>query len=203
MKFHIALATLIVCCAASHAQNGQLVGATSRAQGGVLPLPKGVEKLAAVDAQNSILAQLRAAPDEPLEYRLIQVKHVYVGGIVALFGGTVIPTGPFVSPGFAGMNNFGAMNQGGFSAPGGFNQNQQNQQNNGFNGAGNGNQNQQNNGFNFPQPFANPFQNGFTTGNGTTFNPNRNAPLNPGNQPGIGFGTPRGNLFIPAQTTIR
>ena len=179
MKLQIAFATLAVCCVAASAQNGQLVGATSQAQGGVLPLPDGVEKLVALDAQNRILAQLRPAADEPQQFRLLEVKHVYVGGIVALFGGTVIPTGPFVSPGFAGMNNFGAMSQGGFNVPGGFNQNQQN---NGFNNGGN-NQNQQNNGFNFPQQFNRPFQNGFTTGNGTTFNPNRQAPLNPTNQP--------------------
>ena len=103
----------------AHAQSATnlppLVGATSKAQGGVFTLPNGVEKLSAVDAQNTIVAQMRPDSNEPRQYRLIQIRHVYAGGIAMLFGGSgVIPTAPFVSPGFAQGGNFGGQNGGQF-----------------------------------------------------------------------------------------
>ena len=159
-----------------------LATTTSRAQGGVLPLPDGVERLVGLDAQNVVVAQMRPEAGEARQYRLIQVKHVYAGGIVALFGGTVIPTGPFVSPGFAQGANFGGAPQGNFGFPGG----------------GGINQGQQSNGFLFPQGgWNNGQQNNFG------FNPNQGAPLRPNNQPGLGLGTPLGNFFVPAKTEIQ
>ena len=166
----------------AHAQGAAnlppLVGATSKAQGGVFTLPNGVEKLSAVDAQNTIVAQMRPDASEPRQYRLIQIKHVYAGGIAMLFNGSgVIPTGPFVSPGFAqGGQNGG--NQGGG------NQNVN---------VGIGGGNQGGNGFFFPQNVQQP--------GGVQFTPNNGAaqPLRPNNQPGLGLGTPFGNFFVPAR----
>ncbi len=80
------------------------------------------------------------AGGEEKSYRLLTVKHVYVGGIAALFKGSgVIPTGPFVSPGYAnGFQNqngggFGG-NQGGNFGFGGFGSNQNFGGNRGFGG---------------------------------------------------------------------
>ena len=42
--------------------------------------------------------------------QLIQIKHIYAGGIALLFGGSVLPTLPFVAPA-SGSNNFGGNNQ--------------------------------------------------------------------------------------------
>ena len=158
-----------------------LATTTSQAQGGVFPLPDGVERLVGLDAQNVAVAQMRPEVGQDRQYRLIRPKHVYVGGIVALFGGTIVPTTPFVSPGLAQGNQFGAAPQGNFGFPGG-----------GIN------QTQQNNGFFFPQGNFNTGQQG-----NFNLNPNRNAPLRPNNQPGLSLGTPFGNVFLPAQTEIQ
>lgn len=57
------------------------------------------------------------AGGEEKTFRILTVKHVYVGGIAALFKGAgLIPTGPFVSPGSRGG---GGNNQGGGGFGGG------------------------------------------------------------------------------------
>jgi hypothetical protein len=49
--------------------------------------------------------------DQPLQYRIINVRHVYAGGIALLFGGSVLSTEQFVSPessgGLSGGTNGG------------------------------------------------------------------------------------------------
>lgn len=72
--------------------------------GGVFQLPQGVERLVALDAYNTLIAQTRD-DDGTVHYSLIPVRHIYAGGIAALFGGTTIPTAQFVSPG--GFGNGG------------------------------------------------------------------------------------------------
>jgi hypothetical protein len=56
-----------------------------------------------------------ATDSEEKTFRILTVKHVYVGGIAGMFKGTgIIPTAPFVSPGFAnGGGGIGGKNQGG------------------------------------------------------------------------------------------
>ncbi len=185
MKQQLLVLSAALFCSAAFAQTvpnlPALNGATGSAQG-ILPLPAGVQRVVAIDAQNSILAQMRPEIGEAAQYRLIQVKHVYVGGIAMLFnGGGVIPTGPFVSPGFAQGGQNGGQNGNNGNVGGGFNQGQQSGQNNGF----------------FPQ-------NGF--GNqqgGLQFTPNTGRAQNarPQNQPGLRIGTPIGNFFLPGQVT--
>lgn len=149
-----------------------LVGASSSSQG-ILPLPDGVQRVVAVDAQNTILAQMRPDNSEPLQYHLLQVKHVYAGGIAMLFKGSgVIPTGPFVSPGFAQGGNFGG----------------------GQNGGNQGQQGQQGNGFLFPQG-------GLGQQGNLQFTPNGSQLQRPQNQPGLNLGTPIGNFFLPGKVT--
>jgi hypothetical protein len=183
MKTYLIAAVTALFCAPAFAQTAlpPLASTTSQAQGGILPLPDGVEKLVAIDAQNAILAQMRPEVGEAPQHRLIQVKHVYVGGIAMLFSGTaIIPTAPFVSPGFAQGNGFGAAPGGNFGFPGG---------NQGMN-QGNGFMFPQNNGFNGQQP------NQFTPNTGRTQALRRN-------QPGLNIGTPVGNFFVPGQTEMR
>jgi len=186
MKKHLLILSAALLASAALAQaapaQAPLASTTSQAQGGVLPLPDGVDRLVGLDAQNTAVAQMRPEVGQDVHYHVILVKHVYVGGIVALFGGTIVPTAPFVSPGMAQGGNFGGAQGGNFGFPGG----------------GGVNQGQQNNGFLFPQGGVNNGQQ-----NNAGFNPNRNAPLRPNNQPGLGLGTPLGNFFLPAQTEIQ
>lgn len=161
-----------------------LTGATTSARG-ILPLPDGVERVVAIDAQNSILAQMSPQIGEPRRYSLIQVKHVYVGGIAMLFnGGSIVPTGPFVSPGFAQGGQFGGQNG-----------NSGGQNNNFGGGIGQGQLGQQNNGF-FPQ-------NGFgNQQSGLQLTPNGGrTQASPQNQPGLTIGTPLGKFFVPGSVT--
>jgi hypothetical protein len=63
------------------------------------------------------------ADGEEKTFRILTVKHVYVGGIAGMFKGTgVVSTAPFVSPGFAngGMGGRGGMmgGMGGFGGGG-------------------------------------------------------------------------------------
>jgi hypothetical protein len=90
-------ASLSVCGAASAQTRPQPAG------GGVLPLPDNINKVVSIDAQNSLLVQSGTKGTE--EYNMLTVRHVYSGGIAALFGGTSIPTEQFVSPGVTGGNS--------------------------------------------------------------------------------------------------
>ncbi len=172
---------------------------TNNTQGGVFPLPNGVNRMIALEHNNSVLTESRE-DDGSKRYAAFQLKHISPRVMAYLFGATVISTEQLVMPpsmnsGFNnGGQNFGAGGNNGFNN-GGFTNN-----NNGSNGG---------NGFMFPQ--NNTFGNGFGSGSGspqTTFNNgNRNfgnVPQNtpfPRNQAGLGIGTPAGNFFVPAQTT--
>jgi len=81
--------------------------------GGIFSLPQGVQRLVSLDAYNTLLAQTQD-DDGTVHYQLIPVRHIYSGGIAALFGGVSIPTAVFVSPGAGGSNSGGGGNRGGF-----------------------------------------------------------------------------------------
>ena len=122
----------------AHAQQGN---GQRNNNAGLLPLPPGIARIIAVDAQNTLLAESDGetngfANGASRQFFGITVRHVYAGGIARLFGGEVIPTAPFVSP-FFNQNN------------GGFNGNNGNNQNNngGFNNGGFNNGNFGNNNF--------------------------------------------------------
>ncbi len=61
------------------------------------------------------------AGGEEMTFRILVVKHVYAGGVAALFKEAgLIPTGPFVSPGYAnGGGQGGGQGGGGFGGQGG------------------------------------------------------------------------------------
>ena len=134
---------------------------------GLLPLPQGISRLIAVDAQNTLLAETDGENGEPRKFFGITVRHVYAGGIARLFGGEVIPTAPFVSPYFNGNNGFNNNNNGGFN--GGNN----NFNNGGFNNGNNlngGGFNNQNNNFGNNNFGNNNFNNFNNFNGGNTFN---------------------------------
>jgi len=66
-------------------------------QGGVLPLPEGVQSVTSYDPQNSLIVAY-TGQDGRLHYEVIPLKHVYSGGIAMIFGGNVIPTQAVVTP---------------------------------------------------------------------------------------------------------
>ena len=137
--------------------------------GGVLPLPKGVARVIGIDAQNLLLVEMEPEVEGgPSEYRAIPVRHVYVGGIARLFGGTAISTEEFVSPAYSKGQGFGQNNGGpgnfarAGNAPQGFGQDLNNGYNNGFpNGGYLPNGGYPNNGFD-----PNGFNNGVPLGAG-------------------------------------
>ena len=148
MKNAIAIAgLLLLATSAAHAQLASNGGGAANNRGGagnggagaVIPLPQGVKRVISIDAYNTLLAETGEGARS--DYTLIPIRHVYSGGIAALFGGISIPTALFVSPGaaagFGGGNGFGVsgFNGGGVGGVNGFNGSGIN---NGFNGAGNG-----------------------------------------------------------------
>lgn len=62
-----------------------------------LPLPEGVKRVVSIDAYNVLLAETER--DGARGFGLITVRHIYAGGLALLFGGGIIPTQQFVSPG--------------------------------------------------------------------------------------------------------
>lgn len=99
-------------------QNNRQNGNGAGNNGGLLPLPKGVTRVVGIDAQNVLLVELEPEVEGgPSEYRAIPVRHVYVGGIAKLFGGTTISTEEFVSPAFSKGGGFGQNNN---NTPGNF-----------------------------------------------------------------------------------
>lgn len=97
-----ALVLPLILSATAHAQQGN---AQRNNNAGLLPLPPGIARVIAVDAQNSLLAETTGENGVPRQFFGITVRHVYAGGIARLFGGAVVPTAPFVSPYFGGNNN--------------------------------------------------------------------------------------------------
>ena len=106
VKF-FAFALSLSCLATAHAQQNR--------SSGVLPLPPGISRLIAVDAQNTLLAETTGENGEPRQFFALPVRHVYAGGLARLFGGTVVPTAPFVSPYFNQNNGRFNQNNGGFN----------------------------------------------------------------------------------------
>ena len=147
-------------------RNNRNRGRNNGDEGGVLPLPKGVARVIGIDAQNLLLVEMEPEVEGgPSEYRAIPVRHVYVGGVARLFGGTTISTEEFVSPAYSKGQGFGQNNNGpgnfarAGNAPQGFGQGL----NNGYNGFNNGfpNGGYPNNGFD-----PNGFNNGVPLGTG-------------------------------------
>jgi len=97
------------------AANAQTGPAPANA-GAALPLPPGVNRLVSIDAFNDILAQ--STGDNGPIYNLLEIQHVYSGGIARLFGGTTIPTAQFVSPGGAAGNAASGLGGAGFGGAG-------------------------------------------------------------------------------------
>ena len=94
--------------------NGNRGGANgTNRTGAIFALPQGVQRLVSLDAYNTLLAQTQD-DDGTIHYQLIPVRHIYAGGIAALFGGVSIPTLQFVSPGAGGGGFGGNGNRGGF-----------------------------------------------------------------------------------------
>ena len=118
----------------AHAQGR--VNAQNQPNGAVFPLPPNVQNVVSIDAQNLLIYQSQT--NGQTVYTPSIVQHVYSGGIARLFGGTVIPTAQFATPGlfnqanrngqtgvnngggFTGGNNNGGNNGGGFGGNGGF-----------------------------------------------------------------------------------
>ncbi len=160
-------------------------------QVGVFPLPNGVNRLVAMEHNNTVLAET-SEDDGSKRYASFKLRYISPRAVAYLFGAAVIPTEALVMPPAAANGGFngGGQNFGFPGGNGGFN----NGGNNGFNGGGNG--------FMFPQG-NNVFSNGqplLNNGRANLGNVPRNAPF-PNNTAGLGVGTPVGNFFVPAQTT--
>ena len=99
-KVFLTLTALTLCALTAQAQTQRPANATgAQASGnGVLPLPDPIDRVVGLDATNVVLAQTHPTDTEPSSMHVIKIKHVYAGGIAMLFGGSTIPTAPFVSP---------------------------------------------------------------------------------------------------------
>lgn len=178
--------------------------ANGQQQGGVFALPPNVDRMLALEHNNTVIAQTRE-DDGSKSYRALQMRHISPRALAYIFGATTIPTEALVMPpSFNNGFNGGGQNFGFPGNNGGFN-NGFNNGNNGFNGGGNG--------FLFPQGNSN-FGNGLGNGFGNNFGNQRqwnNGTVNRGNFPqnrmfqgngaGLNVGTPLGNIFLPGQTT--
>ena len=109
--------------------NNQNRGGTN---GGVLPLPEGLESVVSIDAFNILLVQINR--DGRRDLSPIIVRHIYSGGVARLFGGSSVPTEQFVTPGTFGGGNGGG--NGGARGGGFQNGGQNGGQNTGFGGGG-------------------------------------------------------------------
>ena len=103
-------------------------GANGGANGGaVFQLPPSVQNVVSIDALNMIVIASEGAREGETQYTPTIIQHVYSGGIARLFGGAVVPTAQFATPGLMNGGGQGGNNNGGFGANG---------VQNGFNGAG-------------------------------------------------------------------
>jgi hypothetical protein len=177
-------------------------------QGGVFTLPKNVDRMVALEHNNTVIAQTRE-DDGSKSYAALQLRHISPRALAYIFGATTIPTEALVMP--PSMNNGfnGGGQNSGFPGNNGANNSGFNNGNNGFNGGGNGfmfPQSNTNPGNGFGNNFGNSFNNGlgnqpqWNNGNANRGNFPQNAPLQ-GNGAGLNFGTPAGNTFLPSQTT--
>lgn len=137
MKHQLALAAILLSCATSafaqqrgfgnnnnnnNNRGNQQQGRNGQNRGATLPLPDGVKSLVSIDAYNVLLAASEGDNQGDTVYTPIVVRHVYSGGLAALFGGTSVPTAQFVSPGTqnGGFGQFGGGQFGGQGGQGGF-----------------------------------------------------------------------------------
>lgn len=120
--FTAVAAAVVASCSlvtAAHAQFGTpgargVTGSASGGAGGVFDLPGDVQRVISLDAHNVLIVESRGARDRSSTYDVIPIRHVYSGGIARLFGGTIISTEQFVSPGLANGGPGGAFGGGGF-----------------------------------------------------------------------------------------
>ncbi len=126
--------------------------------GAVFQLPQGVQNIVSIDALNTLIIASDGEQPGQTRYTPLRIKHVYSGGIARLFGGLVVPTAQFATPGAfdnGANNNQNGNNNGGVATVGGNN-------NAGFQNGGFGGGFQNNNG-----GFGGGgFQNGALRGNG-------------------------------------
>lgn len=92
MKHLLLCGALCACALPALAQNP--VAANN---GGVFQLPPNVKNVVSIDAQNLLI--IESEVDGQTQYTPMIVKHVYSGGIARLFGGSIVPTAQFVTPG--------------------------------------------------------------------------------------------------------
>ena len=133
--------------------------------GAVFQLPQGVQNIVSIDALNTIIIASDGEQPGQTRYTPLRIKHVYSGGIARLFGGLVVPTAQFATPGafVNGANgNQNGNNNGGVATVGG-NNNAGFQNNNGGFGGGFQNNNGSFGGGGFG---GGGFQNGALRGNG-------------------------------------
>ena len=156
------------------------------AQGGaVFQLPPSVQNVVSIDALNMLIIASDGEREGETQYTPTIIQHVYSGGIARLFGGTVVPTAQFVSPGV--MNGGGNQNNGG-----GFGGN--NVQNGGGFGGGN-----VQNGGGFGGGFGGNVQNGGGFGGGFGGNVAFGNTVLQGN----GFNTQNGNFVANLRVSPR
>lgn len=197
MKSTVFVLAAALISSAAFAQNNRQ-NTTVNTQVGVFPLPSGVNRIVAMEHNNTLLAET-SEDDGSKRYAAFKTRYISPRVLAYLFGATTISTEQLVMPPSmnGGFNNNGGGQNFGF--PGA-----NNGGNNGFNGGGNGfmfpqsntnfgNGNGFNNGFGSPQT-------AFNNGNANLGNVPQNTPF-PRNQAGLGLGTPLGNFFAPAQTT--
>ena len=100
-------ALCLLCAAPASAQNrapqnNQFNGqGQGQSNGAVFPLPPSVTNVVSIDAQNILI--IESHTNGRTQYTPMIVKHVYSGGIARLFGGSVVPTAQFASPGLLGI----------------------------------------------------------------------------------------------------
>jgi hypothetical protein len=86
---------------------------------GIFSLPPSVNNVVALDAYNSLFVETE---DEVNGIRVTEmpVRRIYAGGVARLFGGIVVPTLPYISPGTFAGGGFGITNASGGGNNGNF-----------------------------------------------------------------------------------
>lgn len=92
MKHLLLCGALVACALPALAQNPVAAG-----NGGVFRLPPNVKNIVSIDAHNLLIVESEV--NGQTQYTPMIIKHVYSGGIARLFGGGVVPTAQFVTPG--------------------------------------------------------------------------------------------------------
>ena len=69
---------------------------------GIFQLPPSVQNVVSIDAQNLLI--IASQNNGQTAYTPLLIQHVYSGGIARLFGGSVVPTAQFATPGLLNGN---------------------------------------------------------------------------------------------------